>query len=102
MEIAEPHGDHITPGTLAVIFVALLALLFFSIWVAFKDLGTMNFVVGMLIALCKALLVLYYFMQVKRSHRLVWMYAGAGLIWLFIGLILVLCDYFTRAPGQVG
>ncbi len=53
----------------------------------------------MSIAVVKMLLVVLIFMRVRYSVRLVWIFAAAGLFWLFIMVSLTMSDYFTRATA---
>ena len=71
----------------------------------FIDLGgNLNTVVAMLIAACKALLVILFFMHVRYSSRLTWVFVGAGFFWLMILLSLTLADVLSRRwlPTVVG
>ena len=58
----------------------------------------------MLIAACKALLVILFFMHVRYSSRLTWVFVGAGFFWLMILLSLTLADVLSRRwlPTVVG
>ena len=49
------------------------------------------------IASTKAVLVALFFMHLRHAERLVWIFAGVGLLWLFILLGLTLADFDTRA-----
>ena len=60
------------------------------------QLGPFNNVVAMSIALAKAVAVVLFFMQVKYSTRLTWVWAALGFLWLFL-LFGILGDYITRA-----
>jgi len=83
---------------------ALLALLFLTWGLAQLDLGPWNAVAALTIAFLKMLLVLLYFMHVRYSTGLTWIFAAAGFIWLLIMVDFTLSDYFTRAmvPGNAG
>jgi cytochrome c oxidase subunit 4 len=50
------------------------------------------------IAITKALLVVLFFMHVRYSGWLTWIFVGAGMAWLGHMLILTMSDYWTRAP----
>jgi cytochrome c oxidase subunit 4 len=64
---------------------------------AFIDLGAgWNTVVALAIAVGKALLVILYFMHLRYSDRLTWIFAGAGFFWLLILLGGTLDDFITR------
>ena len=60
------------------------------------NLGRFNAAVALTIALLKMLLVLLYFMHVRYSSRMTWLFAAAGFIWFLIMIDLTLSDYLTR------
>jgi len=78
------------------VFGALMVLTAVTVAVAFVDLGFLNIVVAMSIAVIKALLVVLYFMHLRYGRRLTWVFAGAGFFWLAILLSLTVSDYFSR------
>jgi cytochrome c oxidase subunit 4 len=83
------------------IFAALILLTGLTVTVAFFDLGggrlhTVNAAVAISIALAKALLVLLYFMHVRYSSRLIWIFVGAGGFWLLILFVFTLADFLSR------
>ena len=81
----------------AVIFIALVALTLTTTGVAFIDLGgSINVIVALTIAVVKALLVILFFMHVRYSDRLTWVFVGAGFFWLAIMMALTLGDFLTR------
>jgi cytochrome c oxidase subunit IV len=88
---------HIAPLRLYyTIFAALMVGTIITVWVAFFDLGPFNNVVMLGIACTKALLVVLYFMHVRWSTRLTWVFAGAGFFWLLILFTLTMADYMSR------
>jgi cytochrome c oxidase subunit 4 len=79
------------------IWIALMILTVVTARVAFIDLGAFNTVVALVIATCKALLVVLFFMHVKyASEKLTRMVIVASLFWLLLLLLLSLADYGTR------
>ena len=78
------------------IFIALVVLTVATWSVAKMDLGRMNAVVALTIAVIKATLVVLYFMHVRYSSKLTWVFVGAGFFWLAIMVALTLSDYMTR------
>jgi len=76
---------------------ALLTLTLITAGVAFVDLGQLNTLIALTIAVGKALLVLLFFMQVRYSSRLIWVCVAAGCFWLALLLTLVMSDYLTRS-----
>ena len=90
-------GPHVVPLRIYfTIFGALLAGTALTVAIAFQDLGPMNTVVAMTIAGIKALLVVLFFMHVKYSSRLTWVFAAAGILWLALMIGLTMADFDTR------
>lgn len=79
-----------------LIFGTLMVLTATTTWVAFYDLGRINTVVALVIAVTKALLVALFFMHVKYSSRLTRIAVVSGLLWLVIMIGLTMSDYLTR------
>ena len=80
------------------VFLALLAGTALTSWVATMDLGRLNDGVALGIAGTKAALVVLYFMHVRYSSRLIWVFSIAGVVWLVLFFVLILADYETRVP----
>jgi cytochrome c oxidase subunit 4 len=81
----------------AAIFAALLLLTLSTTGMAFVDLGgDLNALVAVAIAIVKALLVILFFMHVRYSSRLTWLFVGAGFFWLMILFALTMPDPLTR------
>jgi cytochrome c oxidase subunit 4 len=78
------------------VYGTLLVLTLLTVGMAFLDLGPLNAVVALAIAIFKAVLVMLFFMHLRYSSRLMWIVAGAGVIWLAHMLIFTLSDYLTR------
>jgi cytochrome c oxidase subunit 4 len=77
-------------------WAALLVLLGLTWTAARFDLGVGNTIIAVSISGAKMLLVLLFFMQVRYSPRLIWIFAGAGFVWLLIMISLTMSDYLTR------
>ena len=91
---------HIVPkSTYYLIFLALLVGTGLTWWVATIDLGAMNNVIMLTIAVTKATLVVLFFMHVKYGSRLTWVVILGAVFWLLILLFMTMNDYFTRGPG---
>lgn len=87
----------ITLKAYLTVFVTLLVFTVLTTGVAFIDLGgPLNTVAAVTIACVKALLVILYFMHVRYSSKLTWVFAGTGFAWLLILLMLTFNDYSTR------
>jgi cytochrome c oxidase subunit 4 len=82
-----------------LVFGALLVGTLATVLVAKVDLGVMNDVVALAIAVTKALLVILFFMHVRTSTRLTALTALAGFFWLAILILITLSDYW--AMGRI-
>jgi cytochrome c oxidase subunit 4 len=82
--------------TYLLVFAALIVLTFVTATVATMDMGPLNVVVALLIAMGKATLVMLYFMHLRWSSRLIHIVAVASLFWLALLVGLTLSDYRTR------
>ena len=97
--------SHATPHVVPVrlylaVFAALLVLTAITTAVAFVDLGRLNVVIMLTIAMVKATLVVLYFMHVRWSDHLTWLVAGAAVAWLLLLVVLVTGDLAIRGPGH--
>jgi cytochrome c oxidase subunit 4 len=96
-------SEHVVSrGTYFAIFGALMALTILTVWVAYYDLGSWNVIVALSIAVLKGTLVVLYFMHVRYSSKLTWVFVCAGFLWLLILFALTLSDYFTRSWVPIG
>ena len=79
---------------------ALMALLALTVGVSFLNLGPFNVAAALGISILKALLIMMIFMEVRYSHPIVWLFAGASFLWLLIMVTLTVSDYFTRGWAE--
>jgi cytochrome c oxidase subunit IV len=87
----------ISPRTYVIVCVLLIVLTVLTVAVSFAHLpGLWHLVFGLLIAVCKASLVVLFFMHVLISPRLTWLVIVVAAFWLGILLVLTLNDYFAR------
>ncbi|HWR54845.1 MAG TPA: cytochrome C oxidase subunit IV family protein [Bryobacteraceae bacterium] len=102
-------STHVVPAKVyAGIFGILIVLALLTTGVAYINLGPFSIVVALTIAIVKMVLVILYFMHVRWSSRLTWVFVGAGFAWLLILMGLSLTDYASRywmpapakAPGM--
>lgn len=90
--------EHIVSRTVYLtIFIVLMVLTGLTVFVATVDLGPFNAIVALSIAVFKATLVVLYFMHVRYSSRLTWVFVTAGFFWMGILVVLTLSDYFSRS-----
>ena len=82
--------------TYVLVFVSLIGLTLLTTGVAFIDLGPFNTVVALVIAFCKMLLVILFFMHLRHSSGLTRIVLLAGFFWLALLVALTMTDYRTR------
>jgi cytochrome c oxidase subunit 4 len=99
------ESEHIVP--LRIYYTIFAALMFFTaltVGVAYVDLGRLNVVVALTIAVVKATLVVLYFMHVRYSTRLTRLVVASGFFWLMVLIALTMADVVSRGwlgfPGK--
>jgi len=96
---------HVVPvRTYLAVFAGLIILLALTVTAAFFDFGPLDLAVTITIAVAKAMLILAYFMHLRYSNSLVWIFAGMGFFWIIIMLLLTMGDYLARGTivGPLG
>ena len=99
----EPHHSH--KSLYFKIFGALMLLLILTVGAAYVPFGgNLNIIVAMTIAVIKAMLIVLFFMHVRDSDKVTWVFASSALVWMFILVALTLTDYRSRdwfqMPGK--
>jgi cytochrome c oxidase subunit 4 len=97
--------EPVHPRVYFITYVALLVLMFLTIGVytwgeSVHISAGVALILAMIIAVFKAVLVVFFFMQVKYSSRLTWLWAGLGFVWMFFlsGIVLDYVSRFYRMP----
>lgn len=91
-------SEHVVPVRIYfTIFATLLVLTALTVFVSGIDLGRMNTVAALAIAVTKAVLVILYFMHLRYSTRLTWLVVSAGFVWLGILILFTMTDVLTRS-----
>ena len=94
---------HILPTRIYyTIFGILMLCTYLTVQIAFFDLGVLNTIAALGIAILKATLVILYFMHVKYSPRLTAAVVAGSVFWFGILIALTLSDYLTRAWRTFG
>jgi cytochrome c oxidase subunit 4 len=98
-------AEHIvTKKQYSLVFGALLLLTFVTTAVGMMDLGRLNVVVALVIAVIKAMLVVLFFMHIYWSSKLTRVVVVSGIAWLGLLLWLTLTDVLSRGwlgfPGK--
>ena len=80
-----------------IIFVALVLLTALTLGVSFLHLPGLGHVgFGLTIGVCKAALVVLFFMHALHSDRLTWLVIVVACFWVLILFALTLTDYLSR------
>src|SRR5579863_4105494 len=103
--MANQSEHHLVPKKVYfAVFLALVVLTWVTTFVSTVDLGRWNIFVALAIAVCKASLVVLFFMHVWYSTRLTKMIVVASIFWLILLLFLTMADIWTRSlmgvPGR--
>jgi cytochrome c oxidase subunit 4 len=95
--------DHVVPVTTYIfVFLALMVGTGVTVAASYVDLGLWNTPVAMLIAVTKASLVMMFFMHLKYSPKLFWVWVGAAVFFLVLLLTGTGSDYLARAFLNLG
>jgi cytochrome c oxidase subunit IV len=95
-------SEHIvSPKLYLLIFATLMVLTGTTVYAATVDLNQyfegLNVIVALVIATCKAVLVILFFMHAYYSPKRTQLIIIAGVFWLAIMLFLTLGDYASRS-----
>ena len=97
-------AGHVAPKSMYyMVFLALIVGTGLTVAAASVDMGPLNNVAMLTIAVIKATLVILFFMHVRWSSRLTWVVAMSGFFWLLIMFGMGMSDYLTRGmiPGTL-
>jgi cytochrome c oxidase subunit IV len=90
-------SSHIAPKSLYyAIFLALMVLTGATVGVTYVDLGPLNMLIAMGIAVVKAILVILYFMHVRWSDRLTQLTIVTAFAFFGVLVAFTLSDYLGR------
>jgi|SRR5882672_4047288 len=96
------HADQIVPRkTYFTIYTVLMVCTYLTWQIAHFDLGALNTVAALTIAVFKAVLVMLFFMHVRHT-RLAWAVVAGSVLWLAILLALTMSDFLTRGWSTRG
>jgi cytochrome c oxidase subunit 4 len=94
---------HILPKRIYyTIFGILIFCTYLTVQISFFDLGRLNSIAAIGIAILKATLVILYFMHVKYSPRLTAAVVAGSVFWFGILVTLTMTDYLTRSWRTFG
>lgn len=78
------------------VFGALMVFTAITVGAAYVDMGALNNVVMLAIAVIKATLVVLFFMHVKYSTRLIPLVVAGGIFFLLVMFGITMSDYVSR------
>ncbi|HEY5298021.1 MAG TPA: hypothetical protein VIK59_08845 [Verrucomicrobiae bacterium] len=88
-------ANHPTKKLFALIWILLVVMHFTILGIAYY----LKFFDTQLIAalvFIQMMLIILFFMEVRYTAKLIWMFVAAGFFWLLIQFVLVASDYLTR------
>ena len=88
---------HVTSiGVYMIIFLMLMVLTGLTVFVSGIDFGALSTPIALAIAVCKATLVILFFMHVRHSTRLTWCVVLGSALFLGVLFVLTFTDYLSR------
>ena len=91
------ENHHIIPyRTFILVLIALLSFTFISIGVTSYDLGPLTVVTALVLATCKTILVLTFFMHLKFDVRMFGILVTAVLLLIGVVIFITFLDYLYR------
>ena len=81
---------------LLLVWAALMLLLAITVTATFLPLGNVRIAVSYGVAVAKAALVLWFFMELRDDDGLARLAGIAAFAWISILFVLVIADYLTR------
>lgn len=95
-EQAERHAHTPSRKPYFLTFAFLIAMTFLTVVVAKFNLGPLNDIVALTIAVLKGTAVVLFFMHVRHSSKLTKLTVVSGFLWLAFMIFITLSDYWTR------
>ncbi len=89
-----------SPVPYFLVFAGLLVLTGTTVLVALADLGAWHTTIALAIAVCKAALIVLFFMHGLESSRLTWLVIMGSILWLAIMMGGTFSDYLTRKQDE--
>ncbi len=92
-------GETVSRKTYAGVWGALVVLTLLTAGIAYLDLGPLNPVAAVTIAVIKTALVALFFMHLRYTKvKLTYIFTAAGLLWLALLMSFTWSDVITRTP----
>jgi len=85
-----------TLRTYLLVWVALMVLLALTVASSYVKLGAFNLAVSMAISLAKTALVMTLYMELRREHGTIRVFAITGFCWLGLMIAPIVADIATR------
>jgi cytochrome c oxidase subunit 4 len=90
------NPGHPTKKIFTCTWLVLVLMHFTILGSAYLDLKGFNTPFMIILAFIQMILVILFFMEVRYTARLVWLFVAAGFFWLGIMVTLTMSDYLTR------
>ncbi|MCK4746552.1 MAG: cytochrome C oxidase subunit IV family protein [Bacteroidales bacterium] len=95
--IKNEEKTHIIPyRTFIIVLLALLVFTFISIGVTSYELGPFTVIAALLLATCKTILILTYFMHLKYDVRMFAILITAVLVLIAVVMFITFLDFLYR------
>jgi cytochrome c oxidase subunit 4 len=96
MAAQDAHAHRPSRRPYFLTFGFLIVMTFITVVVARFNLGPLNDIVALTIAVLKGTAVVLFFMHVRHSSSLTKLTVVSGFLWLAIMIFITLSDYWTR------
>jgi caa(3)-type oxidase subunit IV len=90
------NPKHPSKKIFALTWIALVLFHFLILGSAYLNLKFANTPIIAALVFIQMMLIILFFMEVRYSARLIWLFVATGFFWLLIQFTLVAGDYLTR------
>lgn len=80
----------------AAAWLVLIVLFGVSLGSAYLPLGAANMAINLVLGAVMVTILAAYLMNLRHAEALLWLFAGAGLLWIVIMFTLTFSDYLSR------
>jgi caa(3)-type oxidase subunit IV len=89
------NTKHPTKKLFALTWILLVVMHFTILGIAYY-LKSFDTLLLAALVFIQMMLIILFFMEVRYTMKLIWMFAAAGFFWLCVQFVLVASDYLTR------
>ncbi len=95
--MSKPDFEQIDLRAHYLAFAALTALLLLTLLPGYVNFGQFAPVAVVGLAILRAAIIVFYFINLRHTGPLVALFAGIGFFWLLVLFLLTLSDFLTRS-----